>query len=359
MIVLLYSLCIEIHFEFKEVRMFSKSIRALINKHIAHNSTRCFGTMATQYSGMVNIVNACQVETKELSKCLMESNACAIFDAIEGQLKILITYHSLKMTDGFSLTLEDITYLLKESKTLENKDFFEQLKVFNFHRILDYCWQYQKELKEAGWVESSSPWKDAPDEHILFALGRLAQKLVLMFHEGLGGHFDVMYGSVQPAGSLYFFDRPEYDYVKKGLELILQTIKQRNDDPFINAAKIHNEFAKGHQFDKKFGLLFCRIHMNFALMLAGYSPAVIDSSHKEEYLNIVNENKLDDPKPLATFLVRNLKNTYQDYILPNLEAEALNKSIQIPFKLGRQRSNVIANHAQDQIEEDHSVENKH
>lgn len=338
--------------------MFSKSFRALINKRITHNSTRSFGTMGTQYSGMVNIVNACRMESEALSKKLMENKADAVLDFIEDKLGVFITYHSLKLTDGFSLALEDVIYLLKEKKTLENKDFFEQLKVFNLHRILDYCSQYQKQLKASGWVNSSSTWKDAPDNYIIVALSRLAQIFTQIFHEGLGGHFDVMYGSVQPAGTLYFFDRPEYEYVKKGLDLLLQTIKQGTDDPFINAAKIHNEFAKGHQFDKNFGLLFCRLHMNFALMLAGYSPAVIDSSQKEEYMNIVMEDKLNDPKPLATFLVRNLKNTYQDYILPDLEAEAINKSIQITFGLGRQRTSVNEPHALVGVEADHPAKYK-
>lgn len=338
--------------------MFSKRVSTFIKWRVPSYSNRFYGTMGTQYSGMVNIARACQLETETLSKNLVENNASNVLDSVEEKLRALITYHSLKLTDGFSLTLEDVIYLLKENKTLENKDFFEQLKVLNLHRILNYCRQYQKQLKASGWVNPSTTWKDAPDQHIIAALSRLAKIFVLIFHEGLGGHFDVMYGSVQPAGALYFFDRPEYEYVKKGLDLLLQTIKQGTDDPFINAAVIHNEFVKGHQFDKKFGLLFCRLHMNFALMLVGYSPVVIDSSQKEEYMNIILEDKLNDPKPLATFLVRNLKNTYQDYILPDLEAEAINKSIQIPFGLGRQRTSVNELHALDGVEENHPAKKK-
>lgn len=318
--------------------MRSKRVATFLNRRIQHYSTRFYGTVAVQYSGMVNIAMACRAETETLTKNLVANNAKTTLDSINDRLDTLIIYHSLKLTDDFSLTLEEITYLLKENKTLEGKNFFDQLKVFNLHRILDYCRQYQKTLKEAGW-DPSSPYKDAPDEYVSFGLGRLATTFVCMFSEGLGGHFDVMYGGVQPAGTLYFFDRPEYEHIKIGCDLLLQTIKQGTEDPFINAAKIHNEFAKGHQFDKRFGLLFCRLHMNFVLMLTGYSPAIIDSSQKEEYLKIVNEDKLDDPTPLATFLVKNLKNTYQDYILPDLETEATNKGIHIPFGLGRKRSN--------------------
>ena len=290
--------------------------------------------MVGQYAGMVNIVTACQIEMETLTKNLADSNTDSIIETIDDRLNMLITFHSLKMTDGFSLTQDETAYLLKENKTVEAKSFFEQLKVFNHNRILQHCRQYQQALKDAGW-NLSLPYKDPPDEYVLAGLSKLADTFVLMFSEGLSGHFDMMYGNVHPAGTFYFFDRfEEQNHIKKGSELLAKTLKQGTYDPFLNAAIIHNEFAKGHQVDNKFGLLFCRLHMNFALMLTGYSPAIIDSSQKDEYLKIVQKDKLDDPKPLAKFLVKNLKETYQKYILPELEAEANKKNIPIPFELG-------------------------
>ncbi len=131
--------------------------------------------------------------------------------------------------------------------------------------------------------------------------------------------FDVMYGSEQPAGALYFFDRPEYQHIKIGSHLLLQTIKKGTEDPFINAAMIHNEFARGHQFDKDFGLLFCRLYMNLALILTGHVPAIIDSSKKDEYLQLTQSDNLSNPQALASFLVKRMNETYQKYILPILE----------------------------------------
>jgi hypothetical protein len=334
--------------------MRSKKMTTFLNSRILHSSSRLYGNVGGQYYGMVNIARACRAETEKLSKSLIAHKASPVLDAINDRLDALITYQSLKLTDGFSLTLEETMHLLKENKTIEGKNFFEQLQVLNHQRIVSYCRQYQKTLNEAG-LGPSSLSKDAPDEYVLLGLSRLAKTFVSMFHEGLGGHFDVMYGGVHPAGALYFFDRPEYGHIKIGCGLLLQTIKQGAVEPFINAAKIHNEFARGHQFDKHFGLLFCRLHMNFALMLTGYSPAIIDSRQKEEYLKIVAGNKLEDPRPLAKFLVKNLKNTYEDYILPDLEAEAKNKSIPI-IGLGSKSFNGIK--LAEPLEADHSVKSR-
>jgi hypothetical protein len=238
--------------------------------------------------------------------------------AFNNQLEILITHHSLKLTDQFSLSLEETTDLIKESKTHHDKDFHEQLRATNHRKMLNYCIQYQQELYNAGWKQIITP-KNTPNELILGGIEDLAQTLALMFGEGSGGTFDIMYGDYHPRGTFYYFDRPEQDYITKGLNLLMQTLKKPIEDPFMNAAIIHNEFARGHLFDKDFGLLFCRLYMNFALMLTGHAPLVIDSSKKEEYIQLTQPLSLSNPLPLASFLAQSMNETYQKHILPILE----------------------------------------
>lgn len=239
-------------------------------------------------------------------------------NALENQLDQLITYHSLAMTDEFSLTFEDAEYLSKESKTLFGKDSNEQQRVLNYRKILDYCRQYQKALEASGWGQRYLN-NNTPNDDILAGINNLATNFVLIFSQGLGGGYEIMYGNYYPAGTFYFFDREEYTYINNGQKLLIQTLRESPDDPILNAARIHNEFAKGHQFDTKFGLLFCRLYMNFALMLTGHAPAIITSSQKEEYFQLVQQDKLTDPQPLAEFLVKSLNNTYQNHIIPVLK----------------------------------------
>lgn len=245
-----------------------------------------------------------------------------LMGAFMNQLETLITYHSLKLTDHFSLNLEDTTDLLKEGNTHHSRDFHHQLLAINHRRMLNYCSQYQRELEHVGW---GGRWggmikrKTSPNEDILGGIEDLADKFVLMFGEGSGGNIDTMYGNHYPRGTFYFMDREEQDYIIKGQKLLIETLKQPIEDPFMNAAIIHNEFARGHQFDTNFGLLFCRLYMNFALMLTGHAPAIIDSSKKEKYLQLTQPSNLSNPQPLASFLAMSMNETYEKYILPILE----------------------------------------
>ena len=220
------------------------------------------------------------------------------------------------------MSLEETTDILKEGKTQQGRDFYDQLRVMNLRRMLNYCSQYQRELELAGWGGRWAGFfkrKESPNEDILGGIENLASKFVLMFGEGTAGNLDVMYGNYYPRGTFYFLDREEHNNIITGQKLLIETLKQPIDDPFMNAALIHNEFAKGHQFDKKFGLLFCRLYMNFALMLTGHAPAIIDSSKKEEYLEFTATNNLSNPQPLAFFLAKSMNETYQQHILPILE----------------------------------------
>lgn len=305
--------------------MRSKRPLAFFKTCVAQFSRSGFATITDPYAKAVNDARGHKGEKDALIRRWKRYALSNRLDKNEGpmsaintQLEILITYHSLKLTDKFSLSLEDTTDLIKESKTHQDKDFHEQLRAINHRKMLNYCIQYQQALYNAGWGHIITP-KNPPNEQTLGGIEDLAQTLALMFGEGSGGNFEVMYGDYHPRGTFYFFDRQEQDYITNGQNLLIHTLKQPVEDPFMNAAIIHNEFARGHQFDKDFGLLFCRLYMNFALMLTGHAPLVIDSSKKEEYLQLTQPNNLSNPLPLASFLVQSMNETYQKYILPILE----------------------------------------
>lgn len=310
-----------------------KGARTLFNTNKSYHFTRNYGSVVGQYSGMSNIARACQYEMDSLTNSLLEKEAGSLIDSINSRVDLLVTYHSLKLTDKFSLSLEETAYLLKENKTLDAKDLSEQLKVFNHRNILKYCRDYQQVFKEDG-QKLALPNKNLQDDYILAGIRNLHLTFVLMFHEGMGRNFDYVSGGFDPPGSLYFYDRDGYPHIRKGQDLLIQNLKEGTYDPFLNAAIIHNEFAKGHHFDEDFGLLFCRLYMNFALMLTGHAPVIIDSTQKDLYLKLVEQDKLADPKPLAKFLVKNLKDTYEKHILPDLEIAAKKNGLDVPFSLG-------------------------
>ncbi|MBX9703816.1 MAG: hypothetical protein K2X39_06650 [Silvanigrellaceae bacterium] len=70
----------------------------------SHHGIRSYGHMGGQYSGMMNITRAYQREMNHLRKSLGKVEEEILMNAIYSRLGILNTYHSLKMTEGFSLT---------------------------------------------------------------------------------------------------------------------------------------------------------------------------------------------------------------------------------------------------------------
>lgn len=308
---------------------------------------RSYGTVTGQYFGMKNITRACQGEMHHLRKRLASDVEAKLMDKIYSRLGILITYHSLKMTDGFSLSLEETTTFLTNQKTTSGASFIDQLRASNHFRILNFCRTYQQQL------ENSSSADESVKTTLLKGIRSTPITFVRMFGEGgsLARFYNTDDGTCSPESEGYYTMLEKYKepYLGRGKNFLIQTQLDTPEDPFMNAAKIHNEFAKAHQADKEFGLLFSRLYMNFALMLTGHMPAIIDSSKKEEYLARVQPDKLEEPKDLAYFLLRNLQDTYQDHVLPDLENEAKRHGIDVRFGLGNTSDNYTMPHMQQKI----------
>lgn len=237
---------------------------------------------------------------------------------LQKHLYSLITFHSLNLTGRFPLNLEEVVCLINENKSLDGKLFTDQMKVINHNNILSYCKEYQETLRSYGSGLDLFNKTNA-DDYILVGIGCLAKTFVSIFNQGLSGNFPGENGRYYPDGKNYFLDREEYVHIEKAQNLLIDTLKKTVADDFLNAAIIHNEFAQGHHFDKELGLMYSRLHMNFALMLKGHAPTIIDSGQKEEYQQLVRPNMLADPNPLADFIVRSMNKTYTNYIIPSLE----------------------------------------
>ncbi len=282
-------------------------------------SYRYYTNVKDDYSSMKNLAQACKIKVDDILKKQTQNVASELTAAIFERLFFLNTYHSLKLCGGLSLNLTETEQLLFKSKTPSDGNFTEQLRAKNHFKILKHCRSYQHKLQ----MELKNP-----DDEIQFfsfnnGLHFIISNFELLLGEGVGLRLDTRTGEYDSIANYYFLNHQEnLAHIVKSRELLTQTIKNGAEDPFLNAATIHNEFVKGYQFDQEYGLVFCHLYMNFALMLTGYIPTVIDETDKEEYLQLVQTPILNDPKPLAHFLARNLQKTYQLHVLPHLAVEA-------------------------------------
>jgi hypothetical protein len=309
-----------------------------LQRYFFQNSTRSgrrsYGSMASQYSGMLNLASAYQRQVDSLVQHLTDVDNTALIQTIHKRLNYLWTHHSLRLTGQYSLSLEETLFLLQDQRTNEGRNFYEQLKAMNHQTAIDYSRQYISDIIASR--DQKSKRIEVSDHHILTGLGNIDQTFVSILQAGHGGTYDVMYGQYHPAGTFYFYDRnDEHVHLTKGRDLLHQSLTECPQDIFMIAAQIHGEFAKAHHSDKDFGLVFCRLYTNMALMSAGHVPVIIEASQKEEYLGVVKHQlEQQDPEPMAKFLVRCLNHTYTTLVLPKLEAGATKAGIKVPFTFG-------------------------
>lgn len=308
--------------------MRQKSLFSLFQRPKPQHQLRSYGHFGSQYSALLKLNQACKYEIDEVLSKLPKEDASKLIDSIYGRLNVINTHHSLKLSDKFSLSLEETEQLLIHGKTSNGGDFIEQLRAHNHFDILKYCRWYQEDLTSC---DRKNTHNDS-NGYFLLGLYNITSTFILMFGEGIGYKCSTKDGTFDSPANYYFFDHPEnLAQVNKCRELLLETFRNGADDPFLNAAIIHNEFAKGYQFDETFGLMFCRLYMNFALMLTGYLPTIIDESYHADYLRYSRADSLADPKPMALLLMESFHKTYQNYVFPHLKAELIKQGIELPL----------------------------
>jgi hypothetical protein len=314
-----------------------KDSQRFFQANTLHYNVRRIGFVGhPPYSGMLNLASAYQKHMNTLAQSLSDRGNTNLFETVQKRLDFLWTYHSLKLTGLYHLSLEDTIFLLQEHRTIEGKSFTEQLKAVNHLNIVDYCRQYAALIRGSRNVVSNKI--EQGDHYCLTALGDIASSFVKTMLASHSVSFDTTYGGLHPAGTFYFYDRnEEHEHLYKGHDLLNKCAKEGADDVIMTAALIHGEFAKVHHFDSGFGLVFCKLYMNLALMIEGHVPIVIDSSQKKEYLSVVKHQfEQQDAKPMATFLAACLNNTYKTFVLPDLEKYAKSSEIDVPITFGRQ-----------------------
>lgn len=308
--------------------MRQKNLFSLFQKTKPHHQLRSYGHFEGQHSALLKLNQACKLEMDEVLSKLPKADASNLLDSIYERLNVINTHHSLKLGGKYSLSLEETEQLLIHGKTSNGGDFIEQLRARNHFDILKYCRWYQQEFTsgdgEDTHVESN--------EYFLLGLYNITSTFILMFGEGIGYKCNTKDGTFDSPANYYFFEHPEnLVQVNKCRELLVETFRNGTDDPFLNAAKIHNEFVKGYQFVGTFGLMFCRLYMNFALMLSGYLPTIIDESYYVDYLQFSQAESLADPKLMALLLMESFNKSYQNYVFPLLKAELIKQGIEFPL----------------------------
>ena len=106
-------------------------------------------------------------------------------------------------------------------------------------------------------------------------------------------------------GEIHHYASPEETPAKMG-DLMKFNQKTKNIDPILRAAMIHHEFTSIHPFDDGNGRV-ARLWANYILLKASYTPLVIRTETKEDYLTALAQADTGNFQPFVDYIAKELR----------------------------------------------------
>ncbi|MBI2669102.1 Fic family protein [Candidatus Woesearchaeota archaeon] len=198
---------------------------------------------------------------------------------------INFTYES-NAIEGNSLTLKDVTFLIKEGEIVEGKNMRDVYEIINTRKAFDWIMQHRPQINEHDIIKLhgilvkdtgvSTGYKKLPN----FLLGRKVK-------------------TTPPA-------RVE----KEMRELIDWYNKSINVHPLQLAALFHGRFEKIHPFEDGNGRVG-RLLINIILLSYGYPPLIIRKTQRVRYFHALDAFDQRHPDNLYLFLIEKHRKTYE------------------------------------------------
>ncbi|HLC71744.1 MAG TPA: Fic family protein [Candidatus Nanoarchaeia archaeon] len=200
------------------------------------------------------------------------------------RFSINFTYES-NAIEGNSLTLKDVTFLIKEGEIIEGKNMRDVYETINTRKAFDWIMQHKPQINEKDILklheilvkdtEVSIGYKKLPN----FLLGRLVK-------------------TTAPA-----------KVGRDMKELIDWYNKNMDGHPLQQAALFHGRFEKIHPFEDGNGRVG-RLLINIILLNHGYAPLIIRKTQRVRYFHALDAFDHGHPDNLYWFLIEKYKKTY-------------------------------------------------
>ncbi len=198
---------------------------------------------------------------------------------------INFTYES-NAIEGNSLTLKDVTFLIKEGEIVEGKNLREVYETINTRKAFDWIIQNKPQINEKDILKLheilvketgvSTGYKKLPN----FLLGRMVKTT------------------------------PPAKVEKEMRELIDWYHESINIHPLQRAALFHGRFEKIHPFEDGNGRVG-RLLINIILLSNGYPPLIIRKTQRVRYFHALDAFDQGHPDNLYWFLIEKYKKTYE------------------------------------------------
>lgn len=246
-------------------------------------------------------------------------------EAIWSDIWHVEAHHSTAL-EGNTLALRQVEVLLEEGKTVGARPLKDYLEVHGYAQAA--TWVYRHALQPGEWgTEGLIALREVRHVHALAMTpvwdvaahpDASARETPGMFREhDLHPFAD---GHTPPSWPLV--DSAMHDWLERVHEFTPQlTGTQPSDMPIPELiAEVHNRFERVHPFIDGNGRTG-RLVMNLILVRLGYPPAIILTSHRDQYLSAMRKADSDDFGPLGEMIARSIYDNINRFILPAIASE--------------------------------------
>lgn len=234
-------------------------------------------------AGTLHDIEEAKIGFKEICKKLTKKQLDDIID----RFTINFTYES-NAIEGNSLTLKDVTFIIKEGKILQGKDLREVYETLNTRKAFDWIFKNNIAINETNIIKLhkilmentgvATGYKQFPN----FLLGRNVK-------------------TTQP------------ENVQKEMQNLLEGYHQHKRlHPLQRAAHAHGVFEKIHPFEDGNGRTG-RLLIAIMLLSEGYPPVIIRKTNRIAYFHTLESFDKGYKEALYRFLIEKFKKTYHQF----------------------------------------------
>lgn len=228
--------------------------------------------------------------------------------------------HNSTAIEGNTLVLREVERLLRDGKTVGEKQLSEYLEVKGYAQAAK--WVYAQAIGPGAW---------SPDEHLTLAEVRRVHSLAMAPVWEVAPHVNA--SEAEAPGNWRTHDihpfqggmtPPVHGEVQAQMTDWVADVNSISSDPapICEAiAKRHAAFEMIHPFLDGNGRTG-RLLMNLVLVRLGYPPAIIHKRDRSKYLDALNKSDKGDAGPLGEIIARAITENVTQFIIPAVAGPA-------------------------------------
>jgi Fic family protein len=261
----------------------NKKLEEKILEELKNHASNYYKTNTIFNKQKIRNLEEIRINYKKIKNKLTKNQITDILD----RFTVNFTYES-NAIEGNSLTLKDVTFIIKEGKVIKNKDLREVYETLNTRKAIGLLFQNKLKLNQKNIIKLHS---------------------ILVENTGIETGFKKLPNFL--LGRKVKTTPPER--VEKEInKLITWYNENKNLHPLHLAAIFHAKFEQIHPFEDGNGRIG-RLLINLILLEQDYAPLIIRKSQRIAYLVSLEAFDNKYPDKLFRFLLEKYKDTYEKF----------------------------------------------